>query len=307
MPADPKETSAPLAEISQGPSAFELFLDRNQKNLVILSILLALGAAALVVYRGIEDSRQKTAGEALSKAGDLPALQSLVAEHPGTHAAQSAMILLADSQWTAGQQDAAIETLRKFIAESPNHPAAPTAKGSLGSKLMTQGKSADAAKVFEEIVDNPSARYIAPYALISMGDIAKAAGDLEKAEAAYKRVKTDFSESSFSDDASKRIANLKAKPPVEIAPPPKPAAAANPADPAAAIKAALPPGITVTPADPASASPGNPGITITPADPASATPASPAAEIPAPALPQDAPAAGGNESKPEEKPAAPQQ
>ncbi len=296
MPADPKETSAPLAEISQGPSAFELFLDRNQKNLVILSIVLALGAAVLVVYRGIEDSRQKTAGEALSKAADLAALQSVVGDHAGTHSSQSAMILLADSQWTAGQQDAAIETLRKFIAASPDHPAAPTAKGSLGSKLMTQGKSADATKVFEEIVDSPSARYMAPYALISMGDIAKAAGDLEKAEATYKRVKTDFSESSFSNEATKRIANLKAKPPVEIAPPPKPAA--PPVDPSAAIKAALPPGATITPAaaDPAAT---NPGITITPAPPA--------AETPAPAPPQDAPAAGGIELKPEEKPAAPEQ
>jgi predicted negative regulator of RcsB-dependent stress response len=199
MSADPKETSAPLAEISQGPSAFEMFLDRNQKNLVILSILLALGAAALVVYRGIEDSRQKTAGEALSKASELAALQSVVGENSGTQAAQSAMILLAEKQWTAGQQDVAIETLRKFIAESLNHPAIPTAKGSLGSKLMTQGKSGDATKIFEEIVDNPSARHIAPYALISMGDMAKAAGDLDKAEAAYKRVKTDFSDSGFAN------------------------------------------------------------------------------------------------------------
>jgi predicted negative regulator of RcsB-dependent stress response len=305
MPADPKETSAPLAEISNGPSAFESFLDRNQKNLIILSILLALGAAALVVYRGIEDSRQQTAGEALSKAADLAALQSVVSDHPGTHAAQSAMLLLADKQWSAGQQTEAIATLNKFIAESPEHPAVPTAKGSLGSKLMAQGKSGDAAKNFEEIVDNPSARYIAPYALISMGDVAMAAGDLDKAEAAYKRVKTDFSESSFATEAGKRIANLKAKPPVEIAPPPKPAEPEKPADPTAAIKAALPPGVTVTPADPA---PANPGITVTPSEPpASDSPAPPAADAPATAPPQDAPAPGGNESKPEEKPAAPQQ
>ena len=61
-----------------------------------------------------------------------------------------------------------------------------------------------------------------PYALISLGDIAKVAGDLEKAEASYSRVKTDFSESSFAETANRRIATLKAKPPVEIAPPPSP-------------------------------------------------------------------------------------
>lgn len=287
MPADLKESSAPLAEIAQGPSAFELFLDRNQKNLVILSILLAIGAAAFVVYRGIEDSRQNTAGEVLSKAGDLAALQSVVSEHSGTHAAQSAMILLADKQWAAGQQDAAIETLRKFIAESPDHPAAPTAKASLGSKLMAQGKSADATKVFEEIVDNPNSRYIAPFALISLGDIAKLAGDLTKAEAAYKRVKTDFSESSFSDSASKRIANLKAKPPVEIAAPPKPAE-------------------PTTPPAPGQSS-ATPGITITPATPPAAESTPPAPETPAPAPAQETPPAGGSEPKPAETPAAPQQ
>ena len=67
MPADTKESHAPLAEISQGPNAFEEFLDRNQRNLVILAILLVIGAAALVIYRGIEESNQQTAGAELQQ------------------------------------------------------------------------------------------------------------------------------------------------------------------------------------------------------------------------------------------------
>jgi hypothetical protein len=44
-------------------------------------------------------------------------------------------------------------------------------------------------------------------------------------------VKKDFPDSSFVDTANKRIAALKAKPPVEVEPPPAPAPAA-PAGPA---------------------------------------------------------------------------
>ena len=284
MPADSPETPVPLAEISQGPNAFEEFLDRNQKNLIILAILIAVGAAALVVYRGIEKSRQETAGAALNKAADLAALQAVITEHADTKAARSAMVLLADRQWTEGQQDAAIETLRKFVAENPDHPATYTAQASLGAKLMAQGKTPDATKVFQEPVDEPKARFIAPYALISLGDISRAAGDLEKAEASYNKVKTEFSDSSFADTANRRISTLKAKAPVEIDPPPAPTPA-----PDAAATSTTPSGITVTPQAPV-------------APPAEAPSPEPAPVTP----PQDSTPAPGSETPPATPPAAPE-
>ena len=248
MSADLKIAPVPLAEISQGPNLFEEFLDRNQKNLVVLAVALALGAAGFVIYQGIEKSGQQTAGNALSKAEDLAALQSVVDQYGKTAAGGSAMVLLADKQWSEGQQDAAIATLQKFIAADPEHPAAPTAQASLGAKLMAQGKSSEAAKVFQVLADNSSAKFIAPFALISLGDIAKAGGDLAQAEASYNKVKSDFADSSFSEAATRRLAILKAKPPVEIDPPPTPPAApTSESDPMSAIKAALPPGVTVTP------------------------------------------------------------
>lgn len=223
MPADIQESSVPLAEISHGPSAFEAFLDRNQKGLVVVAILLAIGTAAFVVYQGIEKSRQETAGEAFNKADEVTSLQVVTTEHAGTYAAQSAMVLLADRQWNDGQQDAAIETLRSFIASTSDHAALPAAQASLGAKLMAQGKNDEAVTIFQSLVDEPAARYIAPYALICMGDIARGAGDLDKAEIAYNRIKADFSDSPFVETATRRIATLTAKPPVEIEPPPAPA------------------------------------------------------------------------------------
>ncbi len=244
MSADLKETSVPLAEISQAPNAFEAFLDRNQKGVAALAVLLVIGAIAAVIYRGIETSRQESAGAALTKAEDLATYQAVVDGNQGTAAAGSAMVLLANSQWTANKQDDSIATLRKFCASFPEHPARPSAMASLGTKLMAQGKSGDAVKILEEVVADPAAKFIAPFALISLGDIAEATGDLEKAGVSYAKVKGDFPESSFSETAVRRIATLKAKPPVEIEPPPAPP---TPPTPPAAPTPGGPAGISVAP------------------------------------------------------------
>lgn len=249
MSAPTPDSPTPLAEISHGPSAFEAFLDRNQKNLVILAVLIAIAAGALVVYRGIEDSHQQGAGEALVKAADLAGLQEVIRDHADTPGGRSAMILLADRQWSEGQQDAAIETLRKFISANSEHPALGSAKASLGAKLMAQGKTGDATTVFEEIADEARHAYVAPFALIALGDMAKAAGDTAKAEEYYGRVKSDFPESRFVMSADQRVASCKAKPPVEIEPPPAPAPAPAPsATPAPAPAPAPAPEATPAPA-----------------------------------------------------------
>jgi tetratricopeptide (TPR) repeat protein len=241
MSADLKETAVPLAEISQGPNAFEAFLDRNQKGIVALAILLAIAAAGVVIYRGIEHGRQESAGADLVKASDAAAYQAVADSHQGTAAGGSAMILLSNSQWTEGKKDDSIATLRKFIETYPEHPAIPNAKASLGSKLMAQGKYGDASKIFDEIVADPKAEFIAPFALISLGDIARAEGDLEKAGKSYEQVKNQFPESNFTDSANRRAATLKAKPPVEVEAPPAPPAA----EPGSAPSA--PPSLSVTP------------------------------------------------------------
>ena len=264
MSADLKETSVPLAEISQAPNAFEAFLDRNQKGVAALAVLLVLGAIGAVIYRGIETSRQESAGAALTKAEDLAAYQAVVDGNKGTAAAGSAMVLLANSQWNANKKDDAIATLQKFISAYPTHPALSSAKASLGAKLMTQGKSGDAVKVFEELVADPAAKFIAPFALISLGDIAKAAGDLDKAGVSYAKVKGDFPDSSFSETAVRRVATLKAKPPVEIEPPPAPptppAEDATPSPPPTPSVISVPP----TPETPVPVDPTTPGAELTP-------------------------------------------
>lgn len=243
MSADLNESPAPLAEISNKPNAFEEFMDRHHKAIAVFAVLLVIAAIALVVFRGIETSRQESAGAALIKADNTADYQAVVDEHANATAAGSAMVLLAETQWKEGKKDEAIATLRGFITSHSEHAAAPSAKASLGAKLMTQGKTGDASTVFEELAADPAARFIAPYALVSLGDIAKAGGDLEKAKAAYLKVTTDFGTSSFADTASRRLAILETQPPTEIEAPPALATGANEKE----IPAVTLPGMSVTP------------------------------------------------------------
>jgi cell division septation protein DedD len=83
---------------------------------------------------------------------------------------------------------------------------------------MSEGKTAEASAIFQDLVSDPKARYIAPYALICLGDIAKAGGDPAKAESYFNQVKTEFAESSFASIAAERLATVKTKPPVEVEP-----------------------------------------------------------------------------------------
>lgn len=222
MSADSPDSPRPLGEISQAPAKFDQFLDRNQKSLVVFAMLLAVGAAGLVVYRGIQQGNEESAGQALHGADDLPSLQAILREHPGSTAAGSARVLLADKQWEEGQQDAAIETLRSFLSTNPKHAARHTARASLGSKLFSQGKNAEAREVFDDMVQDGGSRFLAPYALISLGDIARAEGDSAAAEAYYQQANTDYPGSSFNQVASSRLTVARAQPPVEIDPPPAP-------------------------------------------------------------------------------------
>lgn len=280
MATENEKTDAPrpLGEIAQGPSAFEQFLDRNQKNLIILSVVIALAIAIYLVVQGIARSKERTAGAELFKAADLPSLQKIVNDYKGTAASGSAAIALAERQWTDSQQEAAIETLRTFITTQPDHPAKPTAQTSLANKLRAQGKADEARKLLEEVADDPAAAHLAPYALICLGDLSKAAGNLDEAEKSYQKAKTNFPGNSFNPTIDQRLNLLKAQTPTEIDPPPAPTPPATPDTPATPTAPGAPaaPSVPSTPAAPSvpgvPASPGLPGTPIPGLPPADSNP-----------------------------------
>lgn len=233
MASPRSESHSPLAEIPQAPGAFEQFLDRNQKSVAAIAVLVVLGAIAFVVLRGINDGKETAAAHALFMADEAGALKQVADDHAGSRAAGSALLLLAERQWKDGEKDQSIETLRAFLADHPSHPALGTARASLGSKLMAQGANDAAVEVFRALAEDPAQSFIAPFALISLGDIAREGGDKSAAREYYSSAKAEGDMAGgFAQVATDRIAMLDADPPVEIDPPAPP----SPKEPAAPIE-----------------------------------------------------------------------
>ncbi|MBB5353616.1 tetratricopeptide (TPR) repeat protein [Haloferula luteola] len=218
-PADPK----PIAEISHGPSAFEQFLDKNQKSLMALGVVIALGAAACVVKDGLDRGARDGAGNALVGAETAEQLQEVINQHAGTPSVASAAVLLSDQQWESGQQSAAVETLRTEIAAHPDHPATIPARARLAARLLATGDTAGAKAEFEALLADPTADWIAPYALVSLSEIAREAGDLDAAKAYLDQASDKYPGTAFSksiQDARRFVAFVM---PSEVEPPATPA------------------------------------------------------------------------------------
>jgi hypothetical protein len=166
-----------------------------------------------------------------------------------------------------------------------------SAKASLASRLMQMDQKDEARKLFTELVSDPAAKYVAPYALVSLGDMQKAEGKLDEAEQSYKRAQNDFGTTNpFANLAGQRLKLLRFKAPLEIEPPPAPPAPKEGEAPApgALDGASLPKELD------------NPLGNILGGTPAGETPAAPAEEPAPPAEPPAPPT-----EKPAEQPAPP--
>ena len=212
------ESAQPIAEISHGPSALEKFLDRNQKVLIAVGIVAALGIGTAVVIRGIEEGARKDGGMDLVAASDLASLQDVVKNHAKTPSAASAAVLLSDEQWDSGQQSAAIETLQQEISNNPDHPATIPARARLGARLIEQGDLDQAGQTLNSIVDDPNAGYLAPYALARLADIAKAQGKNEEAADLLEEA-AGYEGSAFGTNIGERQRFADFQMPTEIDPP----------------------------------------------------------------------------------------
>lgn len=238
--SDQSTNPIPLGEIVQGPSAFEQFLDRNQKLMAVSAVAVALAVGGFMVYKTIAEDHASAAGSAFSAAQDIADLEKVKQDYADTPAAATAALAIAEKQWGNKQEDEAIATLRQLIQDHPKHPVAAVAQQTLGNRLLAQGKTGDAEVAFKAVIDNPAAAYLAPAAIVALGDIAKKAGDLTKAEELYKSVDKEYQKSPLASIATDRIKYLHFKAPVEIEQPPvvqdPPASIAQPEENAAAPK-----------------------------------------------------------------------
>lgn len=215
-------SQGPIAEIRNEPSAFEQFLDRNQKLLVLAALLLAVAAAAWVVMQGVKEGADRSGGAALVAAEEPADFEALLAEHGASPAAGSAAVLLADRQWDQGLQNDAIETLEKEIAARPDHPASFPARARLGARLAEQGKTAEARAAFQALLSDARASYLAPYALAALADLARAEGEVDEAESLLTQAVEQHPANPLANTATQALRFVHFTLPEEVDPPAAP-------------------------------------------------------------------------------------
>lgn len=232
--SDPSTNPVPIGEIVQGPSAFEQFLENNQKLIAISAVAVALAIGGIMVYRTIQKDHAAEAGAALSAAKDIASLEKVKVDYANTPSSVTAGLAIADKLWSTGQQDEAIAALKEIIEKFPQHPACAVAQNTLGHRLMAQGKNVEAAVAFQAVLNRENERFLAPSAMIAIGDTYKKEGNLEKASELYKKVSAEFKDSPFANMAADRIKFLHFAAPTEIEPPPAPAPSTTPDKPTGA-------------------------------------------------------------------------
>ena len=206
-----EDAPIPIAELDQGPSKFEEFLEKNQKKLFILAALIFLGVLAYVLMTGLEKKNAAEAGAAFMQATDEEALNKIITDHSSSPAAGTAAMAIAQLRTTDDDRTAA---LIHFIDNYPNHPGVPAKLLELALIQMNSGNNGDADLTLNKLIATDQSAFLAPIAKITLADIAASNNELAKAEEIYTEVKD--SQTHFSNVAAERLLYLKAKEPVLV-------------------------------------------------------------------------------------------
>jgi len=217
----PENPAAPIegaiGEIEHGPSAFEQFLDKNQKKLVIGGVVLILGLVSYVVLDGLSTKAEKEAAAAVSSASDISELRTAIDEHSGTNAAGAALYKIGLQQWEDQRQDDAIASMEQFIAEHASHPLIYNAKAALGSYQLQLGEVEKAKAAFDSVSAAGQGHELYGVALLNLGDIALREGDNDAAKGYYERIGSEFAEKAapgLKKIATERITLVGVSPPM---------------------------------------------------------------------------------------------
>ncbi len=299
-------------------SAYEDWLERNFKKLLLLVLLVILAVAAYFIVRYRTDALRMEAGAAFTSADSIEAHDAVISKFAGTPAAANSLLKKAELLWDKNQKDSSVEALRKFLAGHPKHPLLMQTKLALATRLEVMGEKDEARKLYEEITASATASEVTPLAEIRLADLLWSEGKLEEAKTLYAGLPSKYpgTNQPFFDQSQERLKWAGADlPTTEVdppAPPPAPEGAAEAPAPKPPGTIELPPinlanpnaagapmSVTVSPEG---------GVTTAPVEikPTVPPPAEMPAE-PAPAAPQERPEAKAKarEPKPEAPAAAP--
>lgn len=214
--------SGAIGEIHHGPSQAEIFFEKNLKLLILGLLLLVVGVAVFVITSQLGKAKTQEAGSALVSAESPEALRKVMTDYPDSPSALSAQMILAEQLWQEGKEEEALKTYRAVESSPEDHPAVANARFALATVEHQKGRLAEAEALFQKILSDENAKYLHPLSLVALGNLAKAAGDDEKAESYYSRKLNDYGDYFDGGYAITRSNLVGVDLPEKVGPPPAP-------------------------------------------------------------------------------------
>ena len=208
----------PVAAADSGRLAgFVRWIKGHRQASGYLGIALGLGAVLFVWNLWSTRTAERTAGARLEQARlavdsrnyKLAAseLSQVVENYAGTHAADEATILLAQTYLGQGQSQQAIALLKRFAPDAGKAYQA-QAYGLLGAAYENVAHSKEAAEAYQRAADAARFPFLRAQFLSDAGRAWVAAGDTVRALAAYRAVTEGADSSGAAIEAKVRIGEL---------------------------------------------------------------------------------------------------
>lgn len=223
-----------IGEIELGPSKQEEFLNKHYKKLIAGSVVLAvaigvgicmatfrrqhLDAGAHQLFAAAKVVSPGVAGEPSDY--DAKGLSAVQTEYSGTDSASTAALMEGLSLLQGeGTAETGVSRLEEIAASSQNEWVRARALSAVATYYMGEGKTDSATAAWKKVTQLPANAYTA-LAYVSLGDLARNAGDTETARSYYTLLAKECPASVLtrSQVAEMRLMLLEADEPVPVKP-----------------------------------------------------------------------------------------
>ncbi|HLO90230.1 MAG: tetratricopeptide repeat protein [Chloroflexota bacterium] len=215
-----------MAPVEEALGKSELFIEKNQKLLmIILGIIALLVLGYFGFQRFILIPREKEAQSqmfmaeryfeqdslrlALNGDGSYPGFLQIIEDYSMTKSAKLAHYYAGIIYLNQGKFQEAIDHLEKF--KTSDVMLAPMAKGAIADAYMELGQKEDAAKQYVKAAETYINEFTTPVFLQKAAWAYEDAGKKDEALDIYNRIKTEYPRSAEARDVEKYITRLKAE------------------------------------------------------------------------------------------------
>ena len=229
-----------LENVEEALSKTELWIENNQKTLWIILIAVLLVAVAIWGYSRYREKKNQAAQEmsfksemtfeqqatkavdfasyymqnedyatALNGDGENVGFLDIVKDYGSSKAGNLAAYYAGICYLKQGNYQSAIEYLKKY--NNDDQVFAPLALGLIGDCYLELGDQQNAVSYYEKAATKKANDFTSPMHLVKLGMTYEIMGNYNKALETYKRLKTEFPNSSEAFEISKTITYLEQK------------------------------------------------------------------------------------------------